>query len=112
MTMIIKRGMLLAGLLILLAGCINIPIPIGDGNTMKIGTDGISFVDEDDNEHKINIDEDNETFSIDGIGEDGEEYNFSFGDDDGNVSFNFSGDGQDSSMVMGENLELPFELPE
>lgn len=106
----IKQALLIIGTIFFLTGCIN--LPIGDGNTLKIGKDGITFTDKNNNEHTFNIDEENESFSIQGVDENGEEYNVSLDDDDGNLNFNMSGFGHDSDLVVGENLELPFDLPE
>src|SRR5699024_3377101 len=105
-----KQALLLIGTLFFLTGCIN--IPIGDGNKLKIGKDGITFTDKNNNEHSFNIDEENESFSIQGVNEDGEEYNVSLDDEDGNVNFNMSGFGHDGDVVIGENLDLPFDLSE
>lgn len=108
----IKQGLIFIGILFFLTGCINIPIPIGDGNTLTVGSDGITFTDKDKNEHSLNIDEENETFSIQGVDGDGEEYNVSLDGDDGNFNLNMTGFGEDNDWVMGENLELPFDVPE
>lgn len=110
--MMIKRTLLFIGLITILSGCINIPIPLGDGNKLMVGTDGISFVDDEDTEFSIDIDEDGGTFSIDGLGEEGNEVSYSVGED-GNATVTFMDeDGTEHQSQMGENLELPFNLPE
>lgn len=107
----IKKTLLSIGLLTLLSGCINIPIPLGDGNKLMVGTDGISFVDDEDTEFSFDFDEDEGSFSIDGFGEEGEEYSYSVGED-GNATVTFTGeDGVEMQSQMGENLEIPFDLP-
>lgn len=108
----VKRILLLAGLITLLSGCINIPIPLGDGNKLMVGTDGISFVNDEDTEYSFDLDGDEGSISIDGIGEDGEGFTYSTGED-GNATVTFTDeDGTERQSQIGENLELTFELPE
>lgn len=105
----VKRILILVGLMTVLSGCINIPIPLGDGTKLMVGTDGISFVD-DDQEYKFDIDEDEGTFSLDGV--DGDDFSISK-DEDGGVSLTITDeDGTTFESQMGDNLDLSFELPE
>src|SRR5699024_10793287 len=95
--------------------CINIPIPLGDGNKLKVGLDGISYVDADDTEVKFDLDSDEGTFSIDGVDADGEEFTYEISGDeeDGSIHFGMTGeDGEEYGMEAGENLEIPFAIPE
>lgn len=57
-------------LVVLLAGCIH--IPLGDGNKLKLSKDGLEFTDADGGKHSITLDEDEETVRFQGFGE-GEE---------------------------------------
>lgn len=105
----IKKALLFTGLIILLSGCVNIPIPLGDGNKLMIGTDGISFVDDEDTEYSFDFDENEGSISIDGMDGDGMTYSV---DEDGTATVTFTDeDGMEMQSKMGENLELPFDLP-
>lgn len=73
------KGLFLLGLLsILLAGCIS--IPIGDGK-LKLGTDGISVVDEEGGEHSFGFDNDSEELTFKTVDADGNETDVAFGTD-------------------------------
>src|SRR5690625_2460982 len=71
----IKIGLFFLVMTIFLTGCIK--IPIGDGNSLKISKDGLTFSDQDGEESAISIDKNNESFSI---SSDGEEWEGSFGE--------------------------------
>ena len=102
---ILKSALLLALLTVLLVGCIS--IPIGDGNKMKIGKDGITFIDEEDGETKISFD-DEEISIVTGDGEEAGKLSF---DGEEGLNFNFSGEDEDFNWSMGVDLELPEDLP-
>lgn len=71
-------------IIIILTGCIK--IPIGDGNSLKISKDGLTVSDADGEESTISIDKDAESFSI------------SSGDEEWEGAF-------------GENIEIPKDFP-
>lgn len=72
-----KYGLLLT-IILLLTACFN--IPLGDGNKLKLGKDGVTFTDEEGDETKIAVDKDEGQINISG-GKDGDEVDLSFGED-------------------------------
>lgn len=72
----IKIGLFFLMLITILTGCIK--IPIGDGNSLKLSKDGLTVSDTDGKETTINIDKDDESFSLTLDGE--EEWEGSFGE--------------------------------
>lgn len=109
--LIMKRMLLLGSLLLLLAGCIN--IPIGEGNKVKIGKDGISLVDKEDTEHTFEIDEENDSFNFETTNKDGDTQGFTLGGgEDGEMRLDILGDDEEYGVVRGDRLDLPFEMPE
>lgn len=81
---ILKSTSLLIILVFLLTGCIS--IPIGDGNKIKIGKDGFTVINEENEETTISLGEDEITVTS----EDGEEAKLSFSEEDG-LDFSFLG---------------------
>src|SRR5690625_3715938 len=84
---IFKSAFFMLAIVLLLTGCIN--IPIGDGNKMKISKDGITFTDEEGGQHSITIDEEEGQVSMKGFGTDGE----------------------DQVISVGQNLSIPDSFP-
>lgn len=84
---IFKSAFFMLAIVLLLTGCIN--IPIGDGNKMKISKDGITFTDEEGGQHSITIDEEEGQVSMKGFGMDGE----------------------DEEISVGQNLDIPNSFP-
>ncbi len=62
----IKVSLLLSLIILFLVGCVS--IPIGDGNKIKVGKDGIEFSDKEGNVHTIAFDTENGKLYIDGFG--------------------------------------------
>src|SRR5690625_603183 len=83
----IRISFLLFMMIVLLAGCI--AIPIGDGNKLRLSKKGITVTDEDGEEHSISIDDEEKSLSISGFGMD-----------------------EDEGIQLGENLDLPDNFPE
>lgn len=65
----------LLGTMVLLTGCIS--IPVGGGDSIKLSSDGISIKSKDGSESKMSIDEEEGSFSMEGTDADGEESSFS-----------------------------------
>lgn len=111
--------------LLLLTACVN--IPIGDGNNLKISKDGVTFTDDEGDQHKLEVSDDGVKvtdgktgeekidLSEDGLSfkdEKGQEQKITF-DQDGEqlVMEGFDDKGHAVGMQMGENVELPKDLP-
>src|SRR5690625_1885659 len=75
---VLIRNAVLIFLTIFLASCFN--IPIGDGNKIKFSKKGFTVTDDDGDEHRITIDDEEGEFKVKGFGSDGEDTNFTFGE--------------------------------
>lgn len=105
-----KVSLIALVVLLALAGCIS--IPIGDGSSMKISTDGITIKDENDEEHSINIDKDEGEITFEGFGQEDGSGKISIDDESGQLSFEGeTQDGEEYSMSFGADVELPSEFP-
>lgn len=72
-----KKGLFLTILMIVLTGCIK--IPLGDDGSLKLSKDGITVTDKDGKDTTIKADTDDGSFSM--SSNEGEEFNMAFGDD-------------------------------
>lgn len=107
----IKRIALLS-LFLILTGCIYVPLPFGEGNQLKLGLDGISFVDQDDKEYTVEQNENDDVIILDRMDKDGEKESITIGSNDDEIHIDMFGNDEDSAWHMGEKLELPYEVPE
>ncbi|HLR42084.1 MAG TPA: hypothetical protein VK067_02450 [Pseudogracilibacillus sp.] len=120
-----SRIFVLLSTMILLTACIN--IPIGDGNKLKINKKGVTITDDEGDEHKFEVSDDGvkmtdgktgeEKFDLSEEGmtykdEKGQEQKITL-DEDGEqiVMEGFDEDGEEVGFKMGEDVELPKDLP-
>ncbi len=71
----ISLGIVMTLLVVMLAGCIS--IPIGNGNSIKLSKDGFEVKNKEGETTKINVDEDEGSFSMTGTDKDGNEMEYS-----------------------------------
>jgi len=119
-----SRVFVLLVTLMLLTACVN--IPIGDGNKIKIGKDGFTITDSEGEQRKVDLsdegievtDEKGENrFELSEEGmkltdEDGKDQTFTFDEESEQlVVEGFDDEGGEVGFVMGEDVELPKDLP-
>lgn len=115
---------LLLLLTLLLTSCLS--IPIGDGNKIKLGKGGATFVDEEGDEYKVDVGDDEISIrdgksgesitqiTEDGIkfqSEDGEDQEITFTQDGDNIKIEGAGQDETVNFEMGENVALPNRFP-
>lgn len=105
------KFLLLAGMaLFWLTGCIS--IPIGDGNKLKISSDGITVIDSENEEHKIEYDEAEGEITVEGFGqEEGESRKISIDEESGTVTFEGENEEGSYTATFGEGGSLPDHFP-
>lgn len=109
-----KRSTLLISVItiftfILLAGC---SIPIGDGDKLKIGSDGVQISTKDGDEVDISIDGEEGTVQMTGTDAEGNETTIDLSADDETVRLTEVGeDGEETVFEIKEHNEIPATLP-
>lgn len=121
----VSRIFVVLATLMLLTACVN--IPIGDGNKLKVGKEGVTFTDsegekqtyefsdeeikvtDEKGESRFELSEDGMTFTND----EGKNHTVTVdGDEDKIIMEGFDDEGGEVGFSVGENVELPKDLPD